>query len=260
MGLNPRPLTRSMAQSRYLARAPIVEAVIDVRVRTAPDLRVEVFEDLGELAADYPKRDELTQFEMGFTKLPGKPPDAHQVDRGKIGFRHVSEDGKFIAQLRKDGFTFSRLAPYTRWEEIFAEASRLYRHYLQTAAAEEVHRIAVRYINRLPLPEGDVNDFSPFLTAPPPFPHEVPAVMTGFLTQVQVQEPDSLIQATVTQTIQRGEVTPGFVPVILDLDVFEVGAFPLEPDRLLSRFEALRMAKNRLFFSSITERTAELFS
>jgi uncharacterized protein (TIGR04255 family) len=143
---------------------------------------------------------------------------------------------------------------------VFEEAKRLYRLYVQLAKPEEINRIAVRYINRLPLSANEVKDFSPFLTAPPPFPQEIDAVMIGFLTQVQVKDPGSSIQATVSQTIQPSNDEPGLIPLILDLDVFEVGTWDPDPGSILKRFSALRMLKNRYFFASITERTVELFA
>ena len=47
-----------------------------------------------------------------------------QVD----GYVFTSADGKQVVQYRLDGFTFSRLRPYTRWEEVFAEAQKVMGH------------------------------------------------------------------------------------------------------------------------------------
>jgi uncharacterized protein (TIGR04255 family) len=105
---------------------------------------------------------------------------------------------------------------------------------------------------------SEVKDFSPFLSAPPPFPKGLAAALNGFLTVIQVKETDSDIGATVAQTIQPGAAEPEKVSVILDIDVFEVGNIEPDADRLLGRFEALREVKNRYFFASITEQTASL--
>ncbi len=248
----------NMAQPRHLPHAPITEAVIDLRAQTAPGLDVQSFANLSEKVG-YGEAKEINLFEFGFHQVLGKSPETHQLNHGRIGFRYASGDEKYVAQFRKDGFTFSRLAPYTHWDEVFAEASRLYRVYVETANPEEITRIAVRYINRMLLPEEEVKDFSPFLTAPPPFPKELTAFITGFLTQVQVQDPGTNIGGTITQTIQQGAGEPGKVPVILDLDIFELGSKSPEPEALLNRFAALRDVKNRYFFSSITDRTVELY-
>lgn len=250
-----------MAEPRYLAKAPITEAVIDFRVRTPTDLPVEALKVVGEsLVGEYEKPENMQLMEFGFAIQGGKPGKSHQVDHGLTGFRSKSTDGTRFVQCRKDGFTFSRLPPYEGWDTTFEEASRLYRIYAAAAKIEEVTRIGVRYINRLLLPADQVGDFSPFLVAPPPFPSQVPALITNFLTQLQVKQPDSPIQATVNQTIYQGAgIAPGSVPVILDIDVFEVANFSTDPDEVLLRFAALRNFKNQLFFASITEEAATLF-
>jgi len=250
-----------MANPRYLAKAPITEAVIDIRLRTPTALDVEALKAVGEsLVKDYEKPEGMQMLEFGFVSQPGQPIQSNRVERGLAGYLSKSIDGKRFVQCRRDGFTLSRLAPYKGWDDAFAEASNLYCAYAKVAEIEEVTRIGVRFINRLLLPANEVGDFSPFLVAPPPFPREVPALITNFLTQLQVKEPDGPIQAIVNQTIhQGGGLAPGFVPVILDIDVFEVANFSSNPDELLHRFGALRSFKNRLFFASITEKAAALF-
>jgi uncharacterized protein (TIGR04255 family) len=251
-----------MANPRHLPRAPIVEAVIDFRTRTASTLRLEGLADLGPTLLDsYPgKPAEINLLELAFRQEPGKKTTGDQIDHGKVGYRFTSGDNKYVVQLRKDGFTISRLAPYIDWETFLAEASRMFFRYCEVSEVEAVHRMGVRYINRLPLPASEVGDFSGFLTAPPPFPREIQAFMNHFLTQVQVQEADTLAQATVTQTVQQGQQTSEHVPVILDVDVFQNGNFSVKPAVLLAQLAPLRAFKNRLFFASITEKTADLFS
>ncbi|MEI6656696.1 MAG: TIGR04255 family protein [Verrucomicrobiota bacterium] len=247
-----------MATPRHLNRAPITEAVIDLRCRVDSTFDVNAFRGL-EADIGYPIVKPIQLFEFTMRQEPGKEPENTQVNHGLIGWRFTSADGKQVAQFRKDGFTFSRLAPYANWDEVFAEASRLYLLYLAAARPEEVTRPAVRYVNRMLLPETEVGDFSPFLTAPPACPVDCPVVLNGFLTQVQVHDPLTGISATITQTIQSGGDSPGFVPVVLDLDVYETRSFPPDSKTILARFDALRVTKNRYFFNSITEKTAALF-
>lgn len=249
-----------MASATHLTNAPITEAVIDLRVRTAPGLRVQEFVDLkAKLGGEYGEAKDITFFELGFQQLPGEPLEGRQVVHGCIGYRYESSDNKHIVQFRKDGFTFSRLAPYTKWEQVFAEASRMYRLFFEIGSVEEVTRVAVRYINRLLLPQEEAANLALFLTAPPLIPQGVVAYLTGFLTQIQFQDLETQISGTITQTVQQGGGLPGKIPVILDLDVFEVKTSSPEPDQVLQRFAALRMVKNQYFFASITDKTVDLY-
>lgn len=247
-----------MAAPTHLTHAPIIEAVIDLRVRTAPELNVQSFAQL-KLGEQYGEPKSINLFEFGLQQLPGEPLESKGVTHGCIGYRYESLDNKHIVQFRKDGFTFSRLAPYTRWEEVFAEASRLYRLFAEIGLVEEVTRVATRYINRLLLPHEEAKDLSVFLTAPPPLPWGISTHLTGFLTQIQFQDVETQLSGTVTQTVQQGVQEPGKIPVILDLEVFELKTSSPEPDQVLERFADLRKVKNQYFFASITDRTVALY-
>src|SRR5258708_20692263 len=81
--------------------------------------------------------------------------------------------GSLVAQFRIDGFTFSKLEPYTTWEEVFAEASRLWQLYVAKAQPPEGIRVAGRDINRLrvPVPAALCENFAPPPVLAFPSPH-----------------------------------------------------------------------------------------
>jgi uncharacterized protein (TIGR04255 family) len=250
-----------MAAPTHLRNAPITEAVIDLRVRTSVDLDVQRFAELRlKLGQQYSSAKAITLFELGIQQpQPGAPLEGRGVLHGCIGYRYESLDGKYIAQFRRDGFTFSRLAPYTKWEEIFTEASRLYRFFVEVGSVEEVTRVATRYINRLWLPQPEAKNLSLFLTTPPRIPPKVSARLTGFLTQIQFQDLETQISGTITQTVQPAVGSLNKISVILDLDAFELKTSSPEPDQVLERFADLRSVKNKYFFASITDKTVALY-
>lgn len=247
------------AKPRFLLNnAPITEAVIDFRAKLAPTFDLNNFKQLADqIGYDTPKP--ITLFEFGVHAHPDKTPETRQVDHGLVGWRFSSPDNLHVAQFKKDGLTFSRLAPYKNWDHFFAEATRLLILFIEIAAPQEISRLAVRFINRLPLPLSEVGDFSDFLTAPPPFPGECGVYLTNFLTHIQVQEPDSLISANVIQTIRNSEKEPDKVGVVLDIEVYETGNFRATANEVLPRFAALRDIKNRYFFASVTDKTLKIF-
>ena len=109
-----------MAQPAHLTNAPLVEAVIDLRVLMPAEFNVEVFGGLQErFGPGYKGPQPLTHMQLTFQAELGVPPKSRIVHQGLTGFRYDSSDGKRIAQFQKDGFTFSHLAPYTNWEEFF---------------------------------------------------------------------------------------------------------------------------------------------
>ena len=128
-----------MAEYRHLNNAPITEAIIDLQVRFPSGFQAEKFSSLRETLHDqYPDVEERRRITGGFGIEAGKPVVQPPVDKGIDGYLFRSADNTEVAQFRKDGFTFSRLKPYTCWEDILAEAKNLWGLYVATASPELV--------------------------------------------------------------------------------------------------------------------------
>jgi uncharacterized protein (TIGR04255 family) len=242
----------------HLSKAPITEAIIDFRVKLPDGFDIGKFATLRhKLERDYPHVEEKKLLQSGFQQEVGKQPVRIWNELGVHGDFFLSADRTRIAQFRQDGFTFNRLMPYTSWDDVFAEASRLWNIYVETAAPSEVSRIAVRYINRilLPLP---LHEFSEFLNAPPVLPADVPPHVTEFLSRIVIQDLDKGIAANVVQAL---EPLPrvNYLPVILDIDVYRQNLSDEPNQALLLKFAELRNLKNRIFFGSLTPKAIQLF-
>jgi uncharacterized protein (TIGR04255 family) len=246
-----------MARQRHLNKAPIVEAIIDFRVKLASDFDVTKLASLKEtLLVDYPVVQERRAFEAG-VEVAGKQVQQMFEDKGLLGYLFRSGDEKNVAQFRRDGFTFSRLKPYTEWETVLAEAKRLWTLYSVKAAPELTTRIAVRYINQLPIPLP-IQDFADYLTAPPRVPETLPQEVSHFMTRVVVCDAATDIRANIIQALQS-TAKPEYATIVLDVDVFKQRESGFEESEIWSTFEQLRELKNRIFFDSISEKTAGLF-
>jgi uncharacterized protein (TIGR04255 family) len=240
-----------------LPRAPIVEAVVDWRVKLSTAFDVARLKAVGNsFGTEYQFADEEKQFQFGIKQQPGAEAELTSKQLGTRGYRLRSEDGLQIAILSADGFSFSRLRPYTRWETVFSEARRLWEIYRSVCEPEEISRIAVRYINRItfPLP---VKDFAEYLTAPPALPPGAPPVLTALLSKAVLHDPPTGISTNITQVVEPPE--DGMLPFILDIDAYIVKN--MNPDALdiASRFAALREMKNRVFFATLTRTTIDMF-
>ncbi len=245
-----------MAEIReHLSKAPLNEALVDLRTSVPEDFQGDRFLDLKEtLAEEYPKVVVRQAMRADFRVAEGQ---VKATPLGVHGVFFTSEDDKQIAQFRVDGFTFSRLRPYTSWKEIFPEALRLWGHYAEIAGVNRVNyvsRIAVRYINRIDL-AIPVGDFGDHLTVPPEIPSELSQTLSGFLTRVIIEDPETNNSAIVTQSLEKG-VDDQSVSVILDIDAYRQGTFSDRASDLIPMFEELHSLKNRIFFGFITEQTA----
>lgn len=243
----------------HLANAPIVEAVVDWRVKLPIDFDIAKFKGMGHaLGPRYKLSDEERGFEFGlkFKQKSGDQPQVSSRDVGIRGYRFQTEDGLEIANFQQDGFNFNRLKPYTRWDSVFDEAERLWNIYRSASQPEEISRIAVRYINRIPLPLP-VNDFGVYFTAPPVVPSGLPPLINALLYRVVLNEPSSGILTNFTQVLEPPD--GGYLPFILDIDAYITKSMdPGAPD-IRSHFAALREMKNRVFFRTLTNTTIEMF-
>lgn len=242
----------------HLNNAPITEAIIDFRVRLPGAFEIlRLKEAHPQLSADYPTIEEQQVTQQQFEQRLGQPPKLMVRSQGVLGYRFRSGDSKSIVQFRRNGFTFNRLKPYPSWDQVFPEACRLWNIYSTVAGPEEISRIAVRFINRLQLPLPNL-EFSDYLTAPPPLPQGVPQSLSGFLTQVVIQDPETKLAANVVQALEP-PLNEQYVSMILDIDVYQRDVSQLTLEAVLGQFAKLREMKNRIFFGSLTEKALALF-
>src|SRR2546425_2117539 len=162
-----------MASPRHLRKAPINEALVDLRVDRRLDVAADTFADLRQILQEsYPQVDDQRGVSAKVEFRDGKL-FTETDDLGFQGLHFTSTDGLTIAQFRPDGFTVNRLRPYEDWQHLFAEASRLWPLFVERAAPLHVTRAALRYINQLALPLDEGEDFDLSLTAAPPIPSEL---------------------------------------------------------------------------------------
>jgi len=246
-----------MTFTKPYPKAPITEAIIDLRVEPRAELSLEELEGvrIGE-EARYPRLNKIFQTEGTITVQDGVPPSAtaqHQL----LGYRFTSEDGKAIWQSRRDGFTFSQLAPYASWEPFRDEARRLWMLFRDRSAPVAVERLAVRYINRIDIPSPSIDLKDYFRTSPEISP-DLPQSLAGFFMQLSIPQSDLCGQALINQTIipqSRDDV----VSVVLDIDLIRAADVPNTEDAIWDLFEKLRVRKNEVFEACITDTTRRLF-
>ena len=247
-----------MVEIRHLARAPITEAVIDLRVKFPANFQAEQLFALKDKLKDrLPKIEEKNLFKHEFGISNGKPIPSITEPKGLHGLSFRSEEGMDIAQCRIDGLTFSRLKPYKNWEYLFNEANHFWNLYQSTVSPELITRIAVRYINHIKL-SLPINDFSRFFTAPLPVPAGHSRPVNSFLTRVLSEEPEHQVISNVIQALERN-VDENSITIILDIDVFKIQDYDVNDDRVWSMLNTLKNIKNQIFFESITDETVRLF-
>ena len=246
-----------MARRRHLERAPITEALINFRVELPEGFHPDRFDQLADVFRHrFPKKASQKVLHAGFGVRNGQTlTQAQELQHRGLILKTKRE--LEIMQLRLDGFTFNRLRPYTSWEQIFPKAYRSWKKYRDHVSPLAVTRLALRYINVLDVPMPKTG-FGEYLESPPALLRGAPDVVSGFLTRVVLQDPDSGMSVNLTQALQDAP-EPQHVRILVDIDAYKLGRFEGNEELTASTFEQLHELKNRVFFSSITEKTASLF-
>jgi uncharacterized protein (TIGR04255 family) len=246
---------------QHLKNAPIAEAVISIHAR--PEKRLEEKELLSILKTklpDYPSV--ASQNESSVTiqlTAEGTAPAAGQNISWK-GVRLQSADKLHFAQFNRDGFVFSRLAPYTEWNQWSGEAFRLFSFFVEIARPREIQRLGLRFVNRFEMPPGE-NQFEQYIQPHPETPVGLDLPFSGFFHQDSYAVPGHPYGINLVRTIQ-----PPMPPLVLgvnliiDTDVFTLMPFEFDLERTKRHFDDMRWLKNKAFFGSITKKSVELFN
>ena len=106
----------------HLSRAPIAEALIDIRSTLREGFSADVLRNAtGALRERLPVVEERTALQAMFELRDGVP-KARSENLGIQAVFYKSQDEKKIAQFKTDGFTMNHLSPYSRFEDLIADA------------------------------------------------------------------------------------------------------------------------------------------
>lgn len=237
----------------HLSKAPVVEGLIDIRVERSPAVTLDVLKvACDELAAHFPSREELRTFTGELSFSPDSGPSFSAQAPAPIGLILRSADQKWVAQFRLDGFTLSRLQPYTSWEDLKTRAMGLWDKYRTVAQPQKIVRVASRFINRIPLPSGE--SFEKTFTTTFSIAASLPQAVAGFLLRVVIPFENEQSLAIVTQALRENGQDCTF-----DLDAFAETPNGFSESDAWTKLEQLRGVKNRLFFESLTPHALESF-
>lgn len=237
----------------HLSKAPIVEAALDIRV--VPSVKWDetaLQSELKQRLPDFPKVEIVREARVQIVP-PGQPGKPVFEDVGCVGLKLHSNDNLHITQFNKGAFVFSRLKPYADWGKFSQEALRLWAIYCELLKPTEVRRIGLRFINRIVIKRETV-EVADYYKYPPESLKDLNWPLAGYLHHDVMQVPETPYSVNLIKTVQS---VPGEMGLILDIDVFMQSQFNYDELRIIECLEEMRWIKNKIFFSSITEKALE---
>lgn len=235
----------------HLDKAPIREAVLDIKVLPREDIASDELDTFVESVKDeFPERRPIQSFQAEFA-VSSEAAGVRSIPPQLLGTICWNEAKTRAVQGRLDGFTVNHVQSYESWTVLRRQALTLWRQYVEIARPRQVIRCALRYINRLELPV--LVDMSTNLQTRPEVSPDLPQLVEDFFMRVIVPFSDAR-KASITQAseplLEAASTTRG---LILDIDAFSTRSFEVDDDAIWQEFDELRIIKNRCFFKSLSE-------
>ena len=160
--------------------APIVEALLDIRVELTENITPKIMEEFHEKVKErFSEKQPRISFQAGLKVSSEGTAAALPTSGGVDGYLFQSTHEKKIVQARLDGFTFNKLKPYNKWELFRDEARELWDIYFQISNPVKITRIALRYINRIEIPLP-MKNFKEYILTVPEIAPKLPQVLDHF--------------------------------------------------------------------------------
>lgn len=240
----------------HLSRAPITEALMDIRVAPEAGSHEALLPFKQAVRDAFPIQNRLEYLRSNIVVPSDEQPATATTTGGVHGYICQSPDRLRIIQAHRNGFALSQLRPYENWATLRDQTRALWQSYRDIVQPKTVTRCAVRFINHLDLP-GSTADFSKYLNIGPQLPSGMPSALMGVFMRVVLQSAPAT--AVITLATDEMAETGQSLSIILDIDVFENLQLAADADQLWDRFEHLRVIKNDVFFRCLTPAALELY-
>lgn len=246
--------------TRKLARPPIIEAVLDIDCDLPPNRGIESLLEPARncFNQEYPDVQTRYMFEHQI-KTQGDATPETVTRRGLQGYLFRTEDRKQLVQVRSEGFSFNRLAPYSSLDDYLPEIERTWELFQEIAQPIRIGMVRLRYINKLALPmEKNSVNLETYLKVGPRLPDEEKLVFQGFLNQHLALEAETRNEVKIILTSQKPENDR--LPVIFDITAANGELVePIDWSQVLTKLQSLRRLKNRVFYNTLTPECLLLF-
>ncbi len=240
----------------HFSRAPITEAILDLKVILPDNFSTDTFLEIYERIRDrFPTSEPI---HVGSLMVQAGPDIKVETNRQHTGFLFRSGDKLKVFQATLQGFTFNRLAPYSSWKEFRSDARELWEIYRNICKPTYVVRAAVRYINRINIPAKGPIELRDYLnTVPEVAPGMAQKNLSSYFMQLQIPQEDLNCMLIIHESLVPPESTD-VISIILDLDLFRQQVWQSGDEAIWHFLDQLRERKNQVFKASITQKTKEL--
>lgn len=245
--------------SKSYRNPPIEEAIVEFRFAPGQEWDLTIPGKLHEhpdIKSQYlgkPRTQKRMEAELHAG--PSQPPNL-AVRGGVARIQLVDVDGRRLISLGSDVVSVNTLRPYDGWSQFRPRIETALHAYFRVAEPVGVSRIGVRYINKIVIPEKDIDIELYFQNGIPSSPG-LPSKMAGFASRMEYIY-DNDVRLILTQaTIDAPDGQSAF---LVDLDVIWERTEPKLLDEIMEVVDDLHVREGQAFEAIITDRAREIFN
>lgn len=238
--------------ARTYKNAPIIEAVAEFRFEQ------EIASDAVNAIAKKVKVNFPNEQDVTFRELSVEVDTAKVETKDDARKKLSNDDETNTVIISPSSFSISRLAPYTTFDDLHDICSNVWDIERKVCGYRKLERIGLRYINRIDLPyiNGEVK-FEDYFYLRINIPEKYDSI-GKYSLQFDVPLPDINCLGRIKSSI-GGDVLIGHAAFFVDIDVMRTKLVPQRKNEIFALLRKMRLAKNDLFESFITDNARRIF-
>lgn len=257
-----------MLRRRRYRNPPIEEALCEFRFKPGkdvpwdPTISGRLHTKLSEEYTGTPREKPSVEMEL----------DAQASNPQSFQFRYrddqvrvqlLTKDEKRVVGIGHDVLTVHMLRPYqdsldpetSGWDEFQPRISLALSSYWDVAQPEGVRRIGIRYINKIMIPQTDI-DVLDYLNGAVPNVPGLPSKVNHFMSRIEYAYEDN-VRLILSQGLI--DAPSNHVGLLLDVDVIWEDGEPIAYSEALEKVGELRGREREAFETIVTNKSKELF-
>lgn len=241
---------------KHYRNPPLIEALCEIHFeQTSPwDFAIPgmVYD---KVRGTFPNRNQAIQITLGISASPEIT--GHQLGAMPLT-QFLSEDGKSLVQVGPHLLAVNHLKPYTSWLQFLPLIELAYNAYRDVASPQGIHRIGLRYINRIEIESqsmnlGDYFEFRPFVGP------KIPQTHGAFIVGIQIPYENTRDILNLQLSSLTGVSPVHTLTIMLDLNYSLVQPGAVALDDVSTWVEIAHSHIEEIFEACITDKLRQHF-
>jgi uncharacterized protein (TIGR04255 family) len=176
----------------------------------------------------------------------------------EIGHRLSTANMTELLVILPKSIVVSQLAPYPGWDSFFKRFVRDWKLLKHAQGFQPIHRLGVRYINRIDIPcDTPIVEHEKYLNIYPNITGKY-GPLTAYAVQAEVFMGDLECRLTINSAVVPSPIL-NHASFVIDQDIAREINVPQKDDDIFALIEKIRFRKNDVFESCVTNEARALF-